>query len=167
MNKKILSAFVSLLAVGMLALPLSMVHAQNDKFVEVTGVFYLAYDGENGGNFPGNNFIWYQTDCTMMCTGSIIAAGTVDFTFIFIKPVYEGASVVDSHRGLVREVYTLTNPIISGIPYEECELTIGESCGNWRVLGGTGDLANVHGQGTTWGITEFMIGYEGWIHFDP
>jgi hypothetical protein len=169
LKKKILGVFVSLLAVVILALPMSMVYAKNDtndKFTPVSGVLYLFYDGTNEYLLPDDNFIWSQPDCTTMWTGGIVASGTCDFTLIFIKPVWDGSTVVDYQTSVVHEVYTLTNPIIDGTPYTG-ELTIGGSNDNWRILGGTGELANVHGQGKKWGVDIFTIGYDGWIHFDP
>jgi len=169
MNKKILGVFVSLLAIAMLALPMSMVYAKNDtndKFTAVSGTIYLLYDGTNEMKFPDGNFIWSQPDCTIMYTGGIIAGGTCDFTITFIKPVWDGMNVVDYQTSLIREVTTLTDPIIDGTPYTG-ELTIGGSSDYWRILGGTGDLANVHGQGTKHGIDPITVEYDGWIHFKP
>jgi hypothetical protein len=40
--------------------------------------------------------------------------------------------------------------------------------GHWRIISGTGDFANVHGQGTSWPIEPPVVwGIEGQIHFDP
>ena len=45
--------------------------------------------------------------------------------------------------------------------------------GRWVILSGTGDLANLHGQGTWWGPgapapgVEGFVDYSGQIHFDP
>jgi hypothetical protein len=159
----------------MLALPMSMVYAKNDKndkFTPVSGVLYLLYDGTNELKYPDNNIIYSSPDCTALWTGDIGGEFTVtpqatcDFTFIFIKPVVDGVSIVDYQRNLVQDVHTLTDPIIDGTQYYG-ELTIGGSNDYWRIVGGTGDLANVHGQGTKWGIDPVTIEYEGWIHFDP
>lgn len=38
--------------------------------------------------------------------------------------------------------------------------------GTWVILGGTGDLANLHGQGVWWGASR-NINYTGNVHFDP
>jgi hypothetical protein len=174
LKKKILGVFVSLLAVAMLLLPMSMVYAKNDKnnkFIAVSGTFYLFYDGENEMKDPDSNFIWSQPDCTTFWTGGIGGdfpgtQATCDFTFIFIKPVWDGDMIVDSQRQPAQTVDTLTDPIIDGTQYTG-ELTIGGDNDNWRILGGTGDLANVHGQGTITPIDPVSIGYEGWIHFGP
>ena len=173
MNRKIVAIIVGLMTIAMLALPMSMVYAKNeknDKFTAVSGTIYLFYDGENEFKEPDDNYFWSQPDCTTTWTGDITAGGTVDFTMIFIKPVWDFVgdlyTIVDYQRNIVQEVYTLTDPIIEGTPYTG-ELTIGGDNDYWRILGGTEDLANVHGQGTKWGIDMFTIGYEGWIHFGP
>jgi hypothetical protein len=163
----------------MLALPMSMVYAKNDKndkFTPVSGVLYLLYDGTNELKYPDNNIIYSSPDCTALWTGDIGGEFTVtpqatcDFTFIFIKPVWQEVggelTIVDSQRQLAQSVDTLTDPIVDGTPYTG-ELTIGGDNDNWRILGGTGDLANVHGQGTKWAIDPLTVEYEGWIHFGP
>lgn len=38
--------------------------------------------------------------------------------------------------------------------------------GQWVILSGSGDLANLHGQGTWWGPPT-DVDYSGQIHFDP
>jgi hypothetical protein len=169
MNRKIVAIIVGLMTIAMLALPMSMVYAKNeknDKFTAVSGTIYLLYDGTNEMKYPDNNFIWSQPDCTTMWTEGIIAGGTCDFTLIFIKPVWDGIAIVDYQTSVVHEVYTLTDPIIDGTLYTG-ELTIGGDNDYWRILGGTEDLANVHGQGTKSGIDPLTVEYEGWIHFGP
>ncbi len=39
--------------------------------------------------------------------------------------------------------------------------------GTWRILGGTGELANLHGQGVFWSNGLMDVHYEGQIHFAP
>jgi hypothetical protein len=41
--------------------------------------------------------------------------------------------------------------------------------GTWRIVHGSGDLANLHGQGTWWHIPTgyTFFDYEGQVHFDP
>jgi len=161
LKNKIFCIFVSLLAVAMLTLPISIVYAKNEKFIEVSGEYSLSYNGVNEVRRPDGNRIWSQTDCTTTWTGGIAAGGSCDFTIIFFKPVLQ-------HNQVGHSVFTLTDPTIDGITYEGCELTIGGSYGVWRILGGTGDLANVQGQGTKWaGNDVFTMEYEGVIHFDP
>lgn len=39
--------------------------------------------------------------------------------------------------------------------------------GTWRILSGTGELANLHGKGVFWANGLMDVHYEGQIHFDP
>jgi hypothetical protein len=39
--------------------------------------------------------------------------------------------------------------------------------GTWRIIDGTGELANLHGSGVFWNNAPRDIHYEGQIHFDP
>ena len=39
--------------------------------------------------------------------------------------------------------------------------------GEWRIIGGTGELANLHGQGTFDHVNPFIFNYEGQVQFDP
>jgi len=47
----------------------------------------------------------------------------------------------------------------------------GEWAGQWVILSGTGELANLHGQGTWWGPGFGAVGpdiyYSGSVHFEP
>ncbi len=38
---------------------------------------------------------------------------------------------------------------------------------NWVIIGGTGDLAGLHGRGTTTPASGGVVNFEGEIHFDP
>lgn len=40
--------------------------------------------------------------------------------------------------------------------------------GQWRILGGTGELADLHGEGKLAGTSsQYILAYSGQIHFDP
>jgi hypothetical protein len=39
--------------------------------------------------------------------------------------------------------------------------------GYWTILEGTGDLSNLHGQGTFWFSSPVTASYDGQVHFDP
>ena len=39
--------------------------------------------------------------------------------------------------------------------------------GTWRIISGTGELANLHGNGVFWATGLGAVHYEGQIHFDP
>ncbi len=62
----------------------------------------------------------------------------------------------------VAEMGTLTieikNVVVGSVP-------IG---GQWRIIGGTGELASLHGEGSLTGTSNpYVIGYSGQVHFDP
>jgi len=45
---------------------------------------------------------------------------------------------------------------------------VSEKGGTWVIIGGTGDLANLHGQGTySPTANPNVVNYEGQVHFDP
>jgi hypothetical protein len=44
----------------------------------------------------------------------------------------------------------------------------GTNVGTWKIMSGTGDLANLHGQGSWWKApADLESSYEGQVHFDP
>lgn len=47
------------------------------------------------------------------------------------------------------------------------DLIAGTVQGKWTILSGTGELANLHGQGTLTGMSNVAGTYSGQIHFDP
>ncbi len=46
-------------------------------------------------------------------------------------------------------------------------LESGPGGGSWVIIGGTGDLAGLHGRGTTAPTGGGVVNFEGEIHFDP
>jgi hypothetical protein len=178
MNRKILGVFVAILAVAMIALPISVAFAENDKnskFIPVSGEAVYVLSGPGSGtkivqSFVGRNFIWAKTGSDATWTGTIEADdATCDHRTIFFG--YDLPSY--SYEGLVAHLtWTLINPTIAGEPYEG-ELVIsgmGNSQGahgNWRIIGGTGELANIHGEGTWEGTDPGGVAYEGYVHFEP
>jgi hypothetical protein len=44
---------------------------------------------------------------------------------------------------------------------------IGDWRGTWRIIGGTGELANLHGNGVFWSNGLLDVHYEGKAHFNP
>jgi hypothetical protein len=169
MNKKVLGVFVAILEVAILALPISVVLAENnenDKFILVEGGASYALAGSGTtivSSVVGRNFIWAKTGVDATWSGTIEADdATCDFRTIFF-----GFEPPFSSEGLVTHLtWTLINPIIAGELYEG-ELVISGGSRNWRIVGGTGELANIHGQGTQGGAGPGGIAYEGYVHFDP
>jgi len=48
--------------------------------------------------------------------------------------------------------------VVFSYPFYECR---------WVILSGTGELANLRGQGTGSGVCGVVGTYSGWIHFEP
>jgi hypothetical protein len=171
MNRKIFGVFIAVLAVVILALPMSAVFAKNDtngKFIPVEGSASYALQGSGTkivvpNPYPGPNAIWAKIGCASVWTGDIEADdATCDFRTIFFNFVPPLSS-----EGLVTHLtWTLKDPTIAGEPYEG-ELVISVGSGGWRIISGTGELANIHGQGTGEGAGPGGIEYEGYVHFGP
>jgi hypothetical protein len=176
MNKKILGVFVAILAVVILALPMSAVFAENDKnskFIPVSGGATYVPSGPGSGTKvesrnAGRNFIWAKTGSDAAWTGDIATNdATCDWCIIFFNYV----PPLSYERLVTQLTWTLINPAIAGDPYEG-ELIIsgmgnGKESGNWRIISGTEELANIHGQGTWQGAGPGGVAYEGYVHFDP
>ena len=159
MNKKMFGVLVSVLAVGMLTLPMSSVFAdKTDKFIDVSGELMVLQPPTGVLDFRpvGNsvNQILTVTGNTLKWTGSFEDSISIaDGRFVITK---EGTTAVNIHT-MAAEFMGLSGT-----------LTIKTSMGGWRIISGTGDFANCHGQGKVWGIVApVWWGYEGQIHFDP
>jgi len=155
MNKKI-SILVSLLVVAMLAFSVSTVFAEKPMSVEGT---FSATPGAIPVKFPGNNIIFEHTGAGAW-DGDI--SGT---TFGVHRWVAHANGITNVHVELTFSSVTVMGEPKSGTLYMLFlgKITgpgIGE--GTWRIIGGTGELANLHGCGT-WSPGQ----YQGQIHFDP
>lgn len=85
-----------------------------------------------------------------------------DFNWVDIDRVFTSATVLGHTGGLTMRLQATGygNPF-AGISAYDLQ-------GTWVIIGGTGDLAGVHGQGTWWhtkGVSGLQ--YEGQVHFDP
>lgn len=163
MNKKILFALVCVLTGALLLSSMSIVSAKNDKFIEVSGEIPIlfnpmAVDFTTRGK--SDTEIWYY-EWDALWFGGIEGSGTITGWWKITK-------VSTDFKVLPIELVTLTNPTIDGQAYVG-ELIIGGTLPAWRIIAGTGELANIHGQGRKW-IDEsnpLLIHYEGLVHFDP
>lgn len=155
MNKK-LSILVSLLVVAMLAFPMSTVFAEEP--IDVEGTF-SATPGAVPVKFPGNNIIFEHSGVGAWegdISGDTVAqhrwvAHANGITNVHVELTFSSVTVMGESKSGTLSMLFLGK--ITG-------LGIGE--GTWRIIGGTGDLANLHGGGT-WSPGQ----YEGQVHFDP
>jgi hypothetical protein len=159
MNRKVLVIAVALMAVAMLAVPISAVYATKPTHVEGTFV-----------PTPGSTYVTRQADDNFIVeiegphawTGSFEGTSYSEGRWVWHK-FFDSDPENDFLR--VHVVYTLN------VEYDDLTgtLTILATGGTWTIISGTGDLANLHGQGTTYAIDPsiFLMGYEGQVHFDP
>jgi len=154
MNKKILG-FVLVIAVVMLTFPIFSVYAtDNPKLMEVSGEI-ISLGGATivltpAGN--SDNVKWTITGHSFQWTGSFEGISIADGRWMFHK---DSRSAWNIHT-LQAEFDGKSGTLIIKIAGH-----------NWRIISGTGDLANLHGQGTTWRIEGPVFGYEGQVHFNP
>jgi len=160
MNRKVLVMAVACLAVAMLATPL-VCAAKTTKLITVTGTFY----GLPGGTWildpagKSDNTILTIVDGIVIWEGDIAGPST-----------YSGRTVL--HAGGERDnkegVWTITATVSdeNGVPHSGT-LFIKRAQANWRIIGGTDGLANLHGEGTSEDIGFPYWAYTGQVHFDP
>jgi hypothetical protein len=155
MKKKILGIFSVLIVLAMLTLPMSVVFAKdNPKFMEVSGEI-ISLGGATIELTPAGN----SDNVKMIITGH-----SFQWTGSF-----EGISIADGRWILHKDHRSPWNihTLQAEIDGKSGTLIIKIAGHNWRIISGTGDLANLHGQGTTWRIEGPVFGYEGQAHFDP
>lgn len=151
------------LAFAMLALPISAAYAT--KPVEVSGVIFP-------GGMPSMEIKEAgKSDNQIMelvglqaWDGDISGIGSWEARWMMHNADDEENLEVNA-KGLV----TLSGEVAGMYGTVTIKLSGKSGVGHWRIISGTGELANVHGQGITWMINPeiFLMGYEGVIHFDP
>jgi hypothetical protein len=162
MNKKMFGVFVSLFVVAMLALPMSAVYAIKPMLVQ--GTFFPAGMGTIVTSQPGNsdNLVYEISDAPQTWTGSFAGSAVTQIHWNIIKESDEDAP---GHHLSGKSVFTL-DVVYDG---KEGTLTIKGDHSNWRIISGTGELANLRGEGkiTVINMDLLIFGYEGQVHFDP
>jgi hypothetical protein len=168
LNRKIVFAVLALAAV-LLAVPyIGIVHAKPSTAVRgaiiVTGYVPLEIlpKGQSGN-------VVMKGMLTVMFVGDI--AGTTNYeAFWMIRYDGELATGANMHEKITFETATVLGK--SGSLTIEANMGSNrpsDAAWHWTILGGTGELANLHGHGT-WApenpgdVVEF---YEGQVHFDP
>ena len=168
LNRKIVFAVLALTAV-LLAVPyIGIVHAKPSTAVSgaiiVTGYVPLEIlpKGESGN-------VVMKGMLTVMFVGDI--AGSTNYeAFWMIRNDGGTATGANMHEKITFETATVLGK--SGSLIIEANMGSNrppDAVWHWTILGGTGELANLHGYGT-WApenpgdIVEF---YEGQVHFDP
>ena len=90
--------------------------------------------------------------------GSTGVFGTPDFAFK--EAIYKGTVTFTGE--VEGKAGTLEILFVGKAPGDLADWT-----GTWRILSGTGELANLRGTGVFWNNAPMDIHYEGQVHFDP
>lgn len=171
MNKKVL-VIVLALAAALLALPMSAAYAT--KPMPVSGMFMLT---DTGSTPPiirqageSDNQIWVLSGATFVWTGDI--EGTCSWEGRWVMHNFGDP---EKQRTNTQGHYTIEATVDGeeGTLYIEARATGGARPRphNWVIIGGTGELANLHGRGTfvdnlaTPNPFDYL--YSGQVHFDP
>jgi len=173
--KKAVSAFL-LLALMLLASASTAITVQASKPTEVSGTYSpLPPPSQNIVTSDGKSDNTNQ-DVVLRVNwqGSISGTGTIEMssTNLNVGTIEE--------RGVIHGVCTLTTGISILGDVKAGSLTLklhnviehgDKNGGVWRIVGGTGDLEGLHGEGTL-EMTVFqppliVIAYEGQIHYEP
>ena len=165
MNKKILGVFVSLLAVVMLALPMSVAYATKPETKTLTGTYYILGVGDGGPIFAGesDNVLLKLRNVPCLWTGDISGSGIYNGNWL-VKggPLAEGGE-------LVRAIghYVLEDAMVDGIGVGD--LSIGHNMEglDYFIKSGTGDLSSIRGKGTITPIDFVTYDYEIVIKINP
>ncbi len=163
MNKKVLGVFVSLLVVGMLALPMSAAYAT--KPTTVTWISTRVTAGTPDYRQAGSSDNWVLTTqgVGMSWVGDITGSGTYEGRWVLHD--FDPGPPPSAGAVNVLGIYTMD------VTYdgESGSLTVLAGGGeNWRILSGTGGLENLRGHGTLEAIVPiFVYRFTGQVHFDP
>ncbi len=152
----VFSFVVTLLALALPLLEGPTAHATEPT--PVSGTLQLTSEVITESRFAGGNEIVTMVG-TLVLTGDL--AGTCDLQQVVVAHAtgslnirtvatcsLDGSSGTYVLRAAVREV-------------------AGQNPTRWVIQGGTGDLADLRGQGTGWGPGDAVQNYSGQVHFDP
>lgn len=162
MNKKIFGVSISLLLVALLTMSMAPVSAT--KPVPVSGQIMILGATNIVQNPAGNSANFITTlNLNGMFTGSITGLYTSESRW-----VTHNAGTADQWTHALG-VDTISPATVMGKTGTLTFMINGKTGegGTWVIIGGTGDLANLHGQGTYTPVSTYVMSYEGQLHFDP
>jgi len=141
---------------------------------DVDGYFVYTPLGCKVNRWASNNFIMRDcADVGTYFTGDFLGDSTEVYDFVMHGADPDTPFPYEYEYGFYKGTVTF-----NGTVFEEAEGTmqimfVGFSpgdlltwSGTWRILGGTGDLANLHGQGNR-GSSDLGVHYWGKVHFEP
>jgi hypothetical protein len=161
LNKKVLVIAVVLMAVAMLAVPISAVYATKPMLVQGTILPAGAPTVVQSQPGKSDNLV-LEISNTMTWMGSFVGSSATQVHWNVIK---YGDEKAPGHHVSGKSLWIL-DAVFDG---KEGTLTIKGDQGIWRIISGTGELANLRGQGIFEIInpTILLMSYEGQVHFDP
>ena len=161
MNKKILGVFASLLVVAILALPMSSAYATPPTPVDFTITVVTPGDITTDDSGMSDTSIVTKSNFITDCTGDIVGSGSFDNREVVTKGGADKTST-----GL----YVIDGTVDgkSGTLYIKTSVnTRDPNPAYWRIVSGTDDFANLHGQGTFMYVPGTGLVFTGQAHFDP
>jgi hypothetical protein len=157
-KRKVLVIAVALMAVAMLALPISVVSATKPTTMTLSGKIYVLGTGSIFPAGESGNVLLKFRDVPVLWTGDIAGSG-----------VYNG-NWLDKGGDLVLDVgvgtHVLEDVTIDGVGTGD--LTIGQNhVWNYFIKSGSGDLSSIRGKGTITMVNPVTYDYELEIQINP
>ena len=157
-KRKVLVIAVALMAVAMIALPISVVSATKPTTMTLSGKIYVLGTGSIFPAGESGNVLLKFRDVPVLWTGDIAGSG-----------VYNG-NWLDKGGDLVLDVgvgtHVLEDVTIDGVGTGD--LTIGQNhVWNYFIKSGSGDLSSIRGKGTITMVNPVTYDYELEIQINP
>jgi len=173
MNKKVLVIAVVLMAVAILALPISVVSATKPLTMTLTGIYYMVGGGSMKVFDAGQsgNLIFKIKDLGCVWTGDITAGDIGTWPDPTVPPVlggvYNGYWLVrPTGEGAFPGRFILEDVTIAGVGTGD--LTLGSKQEKLWIESGTGDLSSIRGKGTQTEIAGIVVlGYTLEVQINP
>jgi ABC-type antimicrobial peptide transport system permease subunit len=168
MNKKILGIIIVLMAVAILTTPLlGITYAKKSTFVNGTQMItnFIPL-----GEIPKGKSDNVLMTSTLFVTWSGDIAGDTEYErrlmlHKWVPPSGGPETKVNIHE----RIYFPTVTVLGKTGSLTLAVNLGGSKGvfRWTIIEGTGELANLHGNGRYWLDEAPFYDYEGYVHFDP
>lgn len=167
MKRKIPSVFVYLIIIALLALSISTAYAKKPTFVSGTQMItnFIPL-----GEVPKGNSDNVLMTSTLFVTWSGDIAGDTEYEgrlmlHKWVPPSGGPETTVNIHE----RIYFPSVTVLGKTGSLTLAVNLGGSKGvfRWTIIEGTGELANLHGNGRYWLVEAPFYDYEGYVHFDP
>ena len=163
MNKKVFGIFVSLFAVAMLAMPMSVVSSTNPETKTLTGTLYVYGTPESviHAGVSGNTLLKFRDATPLTFTGEISGSGTYNGNWL----------IKDGTFHLIVGEYVLEDVTINDVDGTGLvgtgDLVIGHNWYDLWIKTGSGELQSIRGRGTLTSAGFNKYNYELEIKINP